>query len=852
MAASRMQEETRAGPSSGDSGIEILLLDVLYDHLRLETALSALQDAKGRRFLPLRQLGKALGYRLHVDAVKRTAGGFLADPTDRFAVNGRTGRCVHRGWNMEFDPALCFERDGEFYLDSDLVARFCGIHFEWRMSKLEMDVTSDIPLPIQQQWMRRQILDHQKPPEIAPALPSIRTPFRLWSLPWLDMQWYSDANVDQKVTQSASRAQIEGRGDLLFMSARYRFISASGKKPASAFLTLGRVDPHAGLAGPLRATQFSFGDLNLPQVPLFARSRNGLGITLSNLTLPGMQSTAMPVLDGRALPGSTVELYRGSELLGSVRADPQGEFEFSVVPLESGPNELRVVIVTPDGDVTEERRTLYGDSAGPPTGSSQYRLTAARVGDSLLPHSADSLADDQKRIEYVGEFRFGLSDSSWLSTIAATSQGEGFLGVGLHSWEGGSLWHLDTMLSGNGGSAVSAGISRRVGRATFSLEHTFASPAFASELVPEFGSPATSVTRLRLDGSFGNVRNPYSYGIGVDRLNGPSPSTQIRARLSGSRGRTFFANTVALRLSGAPLDATGLLQFRRPLGESMGRLDIGYGLGSERVLQSIRTSFDRSISATFRLRYGLDYDSTRSGKYESFGTIYRALGPLELGVNLALDSHGALKTNLLLSLGIEGDEVGNRLAFARPGASETGSASIRVFLDKNYDGKYDEGDLLLNNIGFRIGGHATSVRTGKNGCCFIDRLASDQEVVVSLNDDSFEDPSWAPAAAGVQIFPRAGRVARLDFAVIEAAEIEGRVEGLHNQQDGLTAELVNFQGKVTDTSVLDTSATFVFSRVRPGDYKLRLVDAAGQVYGQRQLRIAPAASVRDCVLQISR
>ncbi len=839
------------GPSRDDSSAELLLLDVLYDHLRLDNALPALQDSHGKRFLPMRQLGIALGFRLRVEPSKHLASGFLGDPSDRIAMNGFLGKFVHKGKPLLFDPTLCFERDGDLYLDAETLSKSTGLHFDWKLNRLELNVTSDAPLPIEQQWIQRQIMARQGAPRILPVLPVVKSPYSLWGVPSIDMQLYSDATVQNKVAQNDSRLQVEGRGDLFFLSARYRFISAGPNEHPAALFSLGREDPQGRLLGPLHATQFAFGDLPLAQEPLFERSRNGLGATLSNFPLIGSQTGAPSSLDGHSPARSTVELYRGTELLATVKADEKGQYAFQSIPLDSGPNDLRIVVITPDGDVQEEQRTLYGDASGPMPGQSQYRLTAARVGDSIVPHSLSSLSQDQRRLEYIAEYRYGLSTSSWLSSTAADADGEGFMGIGFHAWGGESLWHLESMLSGNGGSALAAGISRRLGHATVSLEHTLATSVFGADLAPELGTDATQITKLRIDGAAVKSGHPIGYGLSLDRVNGSDPSTLVRARVSGSDGRNLVSNTLALRTSHDPLDVTGLFQARHLFGGAIGRLDLGYGFGRERGLQSTRLTLDRRVAENYRIRYGLDYDSTRVGSLETVGALYRVFGPLELGLNLALDTRGALKANFLFSVGLEGEGALRTMALARPGAAETGSIAVRVYLDKNLDGKFDEGDVLLPNIGFLIGGRTSIVKTGKDGTCFIDRLPTNQEITLTLNDDSFEDPAWAPATPGVLVIPRTGHLVHIDLGVIEAGEIEGRAIAAEPIKLGLTAELVNAAGKVVQTSVLDDDMTYVFSQVRPGSYTLRLVDPNGRNFGSRPLQVAAGARIKDLDFKVT-
>lgn len=851
LAASRVQEQQASGPKPDETNVELLLVDVLYDHLRLDTALSTLQDSQGHRYLPLRQFANALGFRLHVEPGKRVAGGFLGDPSDRVALNGLIGRFVHKGKATAFDPNLCFERENDLYVDAELVGKIAGLHFLWRLNRLELDVSSDSPLPIRQQWIKRQMLNRVGPLQPRPLLPIVSVPYNLWSVPALDMLWYTDASVGGTVQQSTSRLQLEGRGDLLFMSARYRYISGSGADPATELLTLGREDPTGRMLGPLKATQFSFGDLNLAQVPLFARTREGLGLTVSNFPLSGSPRAAPSAVDGRAPPRSTVEMYRGSELLGTVRADDQGRYEFASAPLESGPNDLRIVIISPEGEVHEEQRTLYGDGNGPAPGQSLYRLTAAKTGESIFPDAIKGLTSDHPGLEFISEYRYGLTGGSWLSTTAAESGGRSFIGAGFHSWTAGSLWHVETMMSGNGGGAVSAGISRRFGNATVSLEHTLASRSFGLNLIPEITSDATSITKLRIDGATGNPRHPFGYGLSIDRISGSTPATLLRARVNGGDGHIYYANSIAARIGEHPVDATGLFQARRQFGDSIAKFDVGYSLGGSKLLQTARLAVDRSISRDYRVRFGLDYDATRLSGFESVGTLYRVLGPLELGLNFALDARGGLKASILLSVGMEGEEAFHSMMLSRPGAAATGSVAVRAYLDRNFNGRFDDGDVLLPNIGVKVDGRTALARTSATGRCFVDRLPTGREVTVLLNEDSFEDPSWTSSTPGVIVIPRPGRIARLDLGVIESAEIEGRAEGADPLHQGLTAELINSLGKVAHTSVLDGDGIYVFSKVRPGDYTLRITDTTGQACGMRLVRVAPGAILKDCDLKVT-
>ena len=840
---------THSTPSNDTS--ELMLMDVMYQHLRLDTSTPAFQNPDGHRFLPLRQISNALGFRLRVYPARKFAAGFLTAPSDTFEIDGAEGFYKRKGVVTRFDHNLCYEREGELYVESGLLERAAGLHFTWKLTRLEIDVESDIPLTVKQQWIERhQLIVGEQPHLNTDGMGVLKVPYKAWSPPAVNVQAYSATDSSREADQRTSQLALDGVGDFLYMTGHYRLTTDADRKPTALF-SLGREDLHSNLAGPMHASQFSFGDLSLPPIALLDKSRVGLGATISNYPISGSDTSGGEQIEGHATPNSIIELYRGDLLLSEVLANADGRYAFSNIPLESGRNDLKVVVVGPEGEVREEQRTLYGDAQGPAKGKGRYRATIGQVGKTML--GADSLegASSQNRKELIGEVQYGLSPISWISgTLAGTSSSSGnhnFAGLGFHSWGGGMLWHVQSMAASSGGTAVSVGASKKVGNAMVSVERTKAGKGFDPTLLPEIGVDANAVTSVRVDGVTGHKERQVSYGLGVDKLEGANDSTLIRGRVSGKLASMFVSNTTTARLTGGPFDASGLLQFRKSLGNSVGRLELGYGLGTNRPLQTGLASIDHKISANYSMRYGMDYDVTRSQAFGPVGTLYRSLGPLSLGLNAGTGERGGMKFSILLSTAIGADDSLHHLALAAPGLADMGAIDVRVFLDKNLSGKYDLGDELLPNIGLLVSGHPTAARTDSKGACVLDHLQPNQEVRVTLNDETLDNPNWVPETPGVIASPRPGRKVRYDFGVIETAEVEGRPDPLSRlaAYPGLTAELVDVKGKVVDTSIIDINGTYVFSRVHPGNYTIRLTALQNLKIGERPIKITPGELVKD-------
>lgn len=301
--------------------------------------------------------------------------------------------------------------------------------------------------------------------------------------------------------------------------------------------------------------------------------------------------------------------------------------------------------------------------------------------------------------------------------------------------------------------------------------------------------------------------------------------------MSTSLGSFFITNTTLSRFSDRPADAAGLLQIRKQVGTSATKFELGYGWGANRAFQLARVSHDKRLSADYRYHIGIEDDTTRSQPLALIGAVYKMVGPLALGVNVSMNPSG-LKAGLMLSTSVGTVGSSEGYALAKPGSANQSQVQARVFLDNNLSGVFDKGDTLLPDVRFKADGHGVTGKTGAKGTCVLNKLESDRRVCLSLNEDSFEDPSWMSVGGPFVVLPRAGARVKVDFPVIATAEIDGRAAGPKSgpqSYSGFKATLVSSKGVASYSSELDSEDRFVFSRVVPGVYTMRLEDPQGIV-----------------------
>ena len=177
-----------------------------------------------------------------------------------------------------------------------------------------------------------------------------------------------------------------------------------------------------------------------------------------------------------------------------------------------------------------------------------------------------------------------------------------------------------------------------------------------------------------------------------------------------------------------------------------------------------------------------------------------------------------------MAMGLE-PRGGRLLTDAQPMAN-MGSASIRVFLDKNLNGTMDEGEEPIGGAGFIVNGANWLARTDAAGMAWLARLPAHQNTDIGLDPATLEDPQWQPRVKGVRIVPRPGKVSQVEFAVSVTGEVDGTTylysKGKRRPIGDLQLELVDSTRKVVATMNSAGDGYYVITGIFPGEYFLRV------------------------------
>lgn len=176
-----------------------------------------------------------------------------------------------------------------------------------------------------------------------------------------------------------------------------------------------------------------------------------------------------------------------------------------------------------------------------------------------------------------------------------------------------------------------------------------------------------------------------------------------------------------------------------------------------------------------------------------------------------------------------------------------GAISASAFLDNNYNGTFDNGDKMLENVGFQKGGQKYTPGNGRTSA-LITGVDSTGRSDIEVNTATIEDPFIVPSVNGYSVKTRPGVITPVIFPVSYTTEIDGTVyndkNGRNKPLSQAIVELVDTKGKVVSTAKSEYDGFYILSKVIPGEYQVRLsrdtLDKIGAVASpQVHMKIQP-------------
>ena len=827
----------------------LALLEVQLDEHVLAEAITTYQEGR-ETFLPLGELARLLTLAIRTQPQQGTADGYVLSEARSFSLNVALARLTLAEQTQGFDPALVRLQSDDIYVASTLLSRWLPLDFEVNLSSLTLRVKPRERLPLQARLERERkgAKAGARTGYEDPGYPRQDLPYRLLGVPFIDQTFGFGVRSGDDSRQTSANYTAFLTGDLLGMESAL-FVSSTQQNPSpDVRFTLARHDPDAGLLGPFHARSVMFGSgvfvPSVANITSLSPAGNGYGLTLSNRPITQPTSFDRHTLRGDLPPGWDVELYFNEALVGFQTSRADGRYSFDDQPLAYGPNEFRLVFHGPLGQQRVERQNFLLEQSSTRPGEFYYNLAQHRDGAGQSRSVAQFEWGLNKYLAGTGGFvRLpGMADSN-------SADGQLYTNLGLRAFWQSFIFSSDFVRSPNGGWLNESGLKTRVGSVAMSYSHTLLRD-FSSELFSLSGDPLRTRDKVRLDGSIPAgflPRLPVTLDLRREQFQSGSTNLALTGRVAAYVNRTSISNQLTWQISGDNTSASGALQLSHRVGGIGLSGQLGYSLKPQAKLETIVLSGDKRLGDAYLLNLGV-VRSVSSRETLLTAGLNKSLGSYGLGLSTSYSSRGLFAVGLQLFIAMGREPRQGQWRFDALPKADSGSTSVRVFLDDNANGIMDAGEEPIENVALTVNGSRAPARTDAAGIAWLDRLPIRQHVDIAVDTQTLEDPYWVPQRKGVRLVPRPGRVAELDFPVVLTSEIDGTVylveKTARRGMGDVVIELLDPQRKVVSAIKSSSDGYYIIPAVVQGRYTLRVSPAQLKQFdlidpGERDITILP-------------
>jgi hypothetical protein len=731
--------------------------------------------------VPLGALAAALELPVDVAAGQITGGG---NRRPRYTIDQR--QLLIDGVTEVHAPGAVYEQDGDFYVPLALAERLLAVRLTLSTEDLQLRVEAVLPLPAQERAerdSRRVALDDDGDLQTQ----VVRTPYALASIPSADLVLNLEGG---RGGGSALRGNYDLRlaGDLLF--AGYQAYVGSDQRgvPSNMRLTFERIDPDAGMAG---LTRVSAGDVFSPTLALGPRSTGGRGLFITSEPLEQVSVFDRVDLRGDLPAGFDVELYVNDVLRGQERGRTDGRYEFLAVPLQRGPNLVKLIFYGPRGERREDVRSINVGSGQIPAG--QLRVTAGVVQQDqpLIQLSARNFFGDvplpgQSALRGTVNLAWGVSErltvqggfGSYTPDVAGLgSRALGTLGV--RTSLAGFAVQADTAFDSQGGKALALGLAGRIAGVGALLRHAEYRGGFSDEVAVLLSTaqPALRSSDVRLDSDVrigSTKRIPLS--LVANRSQYVGGLSQVTGSLRGSYALAggFVSGGIEYQAQQGPGSAgrqvNGVTELDLTLSEKwLLRGSLTSDLSGPSRNGAVALALDRRIGDSNAVRFGITqaYGFSSDTLVQIAGTWRMRTALLTVGTSYQARGN-VVRFNLSLATGLIFDPFARRYRSMPPGATAMGAMAVRAVSPAADGGKAPVEGLDL------YGGQG-QVSTNAKGEALVTGLGVPRGRV-GINVDSLADPWLTSPTAALDVRARPGRVTRHTIQLQAVAQLRMAVQ----------------------------------------------------------------------------
>ncbi len=775
-------------------------------------------------YIPISAVFKQLRVDQTVDMSSKTLSGFYIKPSDKYEINFESGVAHIRGEEIDFDTSAVIIGQLDFYVLPSFFDKVFGLNLNVDFNSLSLVLNTDQMLPIVQDYDRSMRRNYAL---VSPDQNIIQAPLgyprhrSLLNGGILDysLSAYSGGGqlaYNYGFTGGAEILGGETEGSLLGSVARGgASINSSTISWKYAFDSTGYIT-YAGL-GNLYSNglnQYGFRGAQVTNEPLTVR------------TLFGKYQ-----IQASTNPGWDVELYLNGQLVGYRKADARGRAEFSI-PLVYGTSFIQLKYYGPNGEFYESDRRLQIPFTFVPAGEVNYTFSAGKVSNTdynfLSGNVVFGLSDwmsDKIGMDYVESpffsrplyynslyLRFGpeymlsidaAPSAFYRSTFNALYASQAAFDVSYSRYRENLLYNPSLKLQELQADAY---MPFDVGGNAFNFRLAGGGQEYTSGQKSYSYSGYLSASLLQLNASIGYLRSIIDYGGG-----GKIQSYSFTGTLLYS---LFFQQGAFDFLNGTLINATGR-----------------YGV-LKNSLDDILLQLSKNVQRYIRVAVSAERDFIN--RSTNFNLQIIADLPFARSTTNAQLQNGAgwYTENVSGSIGFD-DNYG-RFLFNNLQWVGHSAASMRMFIDANGDGKYDDGEEVVKSGDITLR-QAVASETSSDGIIREWNLLPYTQYSADVDLSSIRNPLWIPKRKAFSFITDPDSYKQIDVPFFVGGVVEGSV--LRQQGSnlsaiaGLTLDIRSVTDSLRATVAIFNDGSFYYMGLPPGQYKASVDSAQLAILG---------------------
>jgi hypothetical protein len=675
--------------------------------------------------------------------------------------------------------------------------------FTFSLRSLELSIEGSGKLPIEKRWERDHLHKYIRDGSMQ-DLPEVPIEYGLLGLPYFDVSsTYTNQGKNRFVYS------ILGSAEGLYGTTRLNLIGLDDELDALR-VSWERVEP---------LWTVKLGDVFSTPVDLVARGNTGRGFLFSTFPVDRGSNFATETIEGDLQSGWEVELYRKGSLLDFQADNGTGRFTFEDVPLVIGDNQITLKFYGPEGQVRETTRRVRVGSQMAPSGKLWSNLSFVEQGESLFLKENNIGENESQGLRVAGEGYLGINKQLTLAGSLASlkipnEKRKHYMKVGLRGAYFTASETLDLIVDNEGGKGVRFGVQRDLLDTGVQYTHVNffdleterernLNRRDALRMNRQAGRVALEVIADREIDTSGILRYELS-GRASASLRGVQTTNQLRANINGSDNlRGSFL------VSGRLLDKLSL------------RSTVDYGVRPKVEVEKISANLDYQFNRDTRYRLAASKTMNGGEDYSISAGAFLNLEKAAVGLTSSYSTQEKFQVIASVTFSLSPKSSG-KYQVSRKSLSNLGQVDVRIFVDKNNDGRFNQDDEPLEGVQLVRGG---GQETNKNGIASLKRPPH-RIVNVAINETSLEDP-FLVAGPPVLVRPRPSHRLFVEIPVWETGEIEAQVE------PGSLVEVFR-NDKLLSSRYADFDGFIVFEKVPYGAYSVRSVDRTAKVSIDRE------------------